>query len=229
MRQLKMGIAMAATALMLAVVATSATAGEFIAPTDTSTRSSSGTAGEQRFQAGPFTITCAATTGRGMAETELLNDNVKFNHCQSSAQVGGETLDSKATVKGRVNFLYTASGHVALSRITIQVEAPRCEILLGQPEEVGGAGNGKASISGLATFTNVSDASHDLRLFPTGFQHKLSIETEAEAIDLAYQGACAGFAPSTEGSYSGTVTDEAVHGDLEGNGEGTGWNRVKNT
>jgi hypothetical protein len=229
MRRIWPKIAMTAAVLALAAPATDAVAGEFVVAPEGPTRSASGTAGEQQFHLGPFTIACAATSGRGSRpESETLLDSVRFRHCDSTADLGGEPLHSKAVIQQPVTFAYMASGHVAISRIAIKVQAPRCTILVGHPESLGtGAGAGKAAIVGLATFTNVSDDSHNLRQFPTGFQHKLSIESEAEGIEVAYEGACQGFAPSLEGTYSGTVTDEAVRGNLEGNGE-SGWNRVVN-
>jgi hypothetical protein len=231
MRPIGLKVALAACALALAAPATDAVANEFVIAAEAPTRSSSGTAGEQQFHLGSFTIACAATSGRGSSpEQETLVDSVRFRHCQSTADLGGEPLHSKAVVAHPVDFAYTASGHVGIGRFAIQVQAPRCTILVGRPEPIGGggAGAGKAAIVGLAAFTNVSDASRNLRLFPTGFQHKLSIQSDANSIEVAYEGACKDFAPSTEGTYSGIVTDEAVRGDLEGNGEGNGWNRVVN-
>jgi hypothetical protein len=220
-------IAVAGAALAFGACPASALADEFIAAPEAPLKVVSGTAGEQRFQLGPFTISCAAAKGSGaVTGPQTISADVRFSHCEDSTQLGGETLSSPVSFVGRLGFVWTASGLTAIQRFSIKVKAPRCVIVAGHPESPGGAGVGKISVVAGSSYAEELDSSRNLRLFPTGFQHKLAIETRAEQIEVNYEGACADFATSEEGTYSGTFIGEAVRGDLEGSGEG--WNRVKN-
>ncbi len=222
--------ALAALALMLAGGASDALAAEFITTPEASLQVTSGTAGAQRFRLGPFTIGCAAAKGSGVvASSQVMSADVKFSHCQDSVQVGGETLSSPAKFDGPVGFLWSASGLTALGRFSVTVKNPRCTIVAGRPD--GGQGGGGLGVPIVASsgFANQLDAARNLRLFPTGFQHEVAIETETETVEVGYQGACSGFASSEEGAYSGDFTASVVRGNLEGQGEeGSGWNRLKN-
>lgn len=241
MLQRSLGIAMTVAVLALTVTGASALAAEFIAAPKASTMLTSGTAGNQEFQLGPFTITCASAKGRGsVVNPRVLSNDVKFSRCQSAAQLGTETLRSTAAVKQPVGFVFTAAGLTAFAPLVVTVKNPKCEIVVGDPAA---NGSGKIPNLGGVSYTNMSDATPKLRLFPTGFQRKLAVEPVVRGVDVRFEAACAGLAESDQGSYSGTFTDEAVRGNLEGGGEewnhvenkeeveaeGGGWNHVENT
>jgi len=227
MRHLNRLVALAVAAVALGTGATSALAAEFVAAPGAATRSTSGTAGELTFHFGPFLVTCAAAKGRGsVVSPDVLGEEVKFEHCEDAVEIGTQTLRSPAVFKGPVGITHGASGLAAMSVFKVAIKAPKCTIVAGLLQ---GGVIGLPQIVGTSYYANESYASRKLRLFPTGFQQELSVETEANGFYVGYEGACSGFESSDEGSYFGIFTVEAVHGNLEGDGsEEEGWNRVHN-
>ena len=205
-----------------------ALAAEFVAAPQAPTRSTSGTAGELTFHFGPFLVTCAAAKGRGwVANPDVLSEEVKFEHCEDAVEIGTQTLRSPAVFKEPVGMDHGVDGLTGIGSFKVAIKAPKCTIVAGLPVA---PSTGRTPIVGGSFYTDESYATRDLRLFPTGFQQELSVETDASGFYVAYEGACSGFEASDEGSYSGVLTVEAVHGNLEGTGdEEEGWNRLKNT
>jgi hypothetical protein len=229
MRQLQLAVAVVAAALAFGASATSAVAGEFVVSKEGPLRVVSGTAGEQQFEVGPFTVECTAAKGSGVASTVTISAEVKFSHCQDSVQIGGQPLVSKAAIKGHVGFVWGTLGSVEIKGLSITVADPRCTIVMGELEGLDtGGGGARFTAFGAAAYSNLSEPARNLRLFPSGYQKEMSLTSEATGVEVHYEGGCAGLPASEEGVYTGTFVAEIAGGDLEGKGEGSGWNKIEN-
>jgi hypothetical protein len=235
MRRLRLAAATAAILCGLLALAGSALANEFVVAPEASTRGGSGTEHEQEFNFGPFQIQCSAARSKGSASSTTLLAAIRFSKCSTIDHFGEETLPLKTHFNGPVGLIYSDTGFVGLaSSTTITIGSIRCTIALGKESggsSSGGAGAGKVEVDlGGASFSNVAVPTRKLRQFPAGVEHGLTIDNEIEEIPFEYGGSCAGFGGGEEtGSYSGTLWDEGVGGNLEFvGGSGEEWNRIKN-
>lgn len=235
MRRLRLAAATAAILCGLLAVAGSALANEFVVAPEASTRGGSGTEHEQEFNFGPFQIQCSAARSKGSASSTMLLVATRFSKCSTIDHFGAQTLPLKTHFKGPLGLLYSDTGFVGLaSAPAITIGAIKCTIVPGEESSgssSGGAGAGKIEVDlGGASFSNVTAPTRKLKQFPSGVQHGLTIDNEIEEIPFEYSGSCAGFGGGEEtGSYSGTLWDEGVGGNLEFvGGSGEEWNRIKN-
>jgi hypothetical protein len=229
MRQVRFVIALAVVVGALAMTASAALANGFVVQrsgqpyTQLETKGGSGTAGEQQFSFGAITVRCDAAKSTGIATPEKVLDSVKFEKCAAEASIGGEEVALKAIFKGPVELGYTSEeGADLASGFAIQLKAIKCTIDVEPGEDLE-----------YAYLENEVVSSGKLKSFPSGLQHKLRFENELGGIAFHSEGQCEAFANGDDGTYSGTLWDEVVGGDLAYSSsvapiEG-GWNRVKNT
>jgi hypothetical protein len=238
MRNLKLTIALAAAAAcVLGCIASSALAGEFaVSHEGAATRGTSGTAGAQEFEIGPFDVVCSAVRSTGTATWQVLYNSLKLSHCEGSALLGGEPISLKASVKGRVEVAYAATedgGPISAlpSSFTIALKTIKCTIdVAGGGSANSGVGAGKASV-GSASVENLQVPTDKLKTFPTGLQSELFVDAEITNFAASFAGGCGGLQPIDDGSYSGGLWVSVPAGNLRYNpsdGSEEGWNRVKN-
>jgi hypothetical protein len=237
MRNLKLTIALAAVACGLGCIASSAFAGEFAPSSEgAATKGTSGSAGAQEFNIGPFHVSCSAVRSTGTATWQVLSDSLKLSHCEGSTLLGGEPIPLKASIKGRVDVAYAATEQGAPvsalpSSFTIALKTIKCSIdVVGGGSPSSGLGAGKASV-GSASIENLQVPTAKLKTFPTGLQSELFIEAEIDDVAARFAGGCGGLQPIDDGTYSGGLWVSIPAGNLRYNtsdGSEEGWNRVKN-
>jgi hypothetical protein len=228
MRQVRFVIALAVVVGALAMTASAALGNGFVVQrggqpyTQLETKGGSGTAGEQQFSFGAISVRCDAAKSTGIATPETVLDSVKFEKCTAAASFGAQKVALKAVFKGPVELGYTSDEDASLvSGFAIELKAIKCTIDVEPGEDLE-----------YVYPENEVVSSGKLKSFPSGLQHKLRFENELGGIVFHAEGECEEFAHGGDGTYSGTLWDEAVGGDLAYSSslvpiEG-GWNRVKN-
>jgi hypothetical protein len=234
------GVALGVLALTapLALMATGASAAEFIADRagqasgPFATRGGSGTAGKQEFALAPFRVQCAQAKSTGSVDNEsgALADTLKFSHCTANVALSdGTQLSAPARFSGPLQLGYSArnGGATILAPSTIVIKSLGCTVTMepgtlfdrfgsiGGPKE--GAGGGEPVEP---PFGALLTPTLNLHKFPTGEQEKLSIGNRQTGIHFAFGGACAAIEPAGPGIYSGQTFEEVVNGNLQYEPEG---------
>jgi hypothetical protein len=191
------------------------------------TRGGSGTAGQQEFSLPPFHVKCDRARATGSIENEdrFFLDTLKFSSCAASVQLtNGSHLSVPARFEAPLQLAYFAptGAAVILAPNTIDIKPLGCTITMeegGLFERLGGTGGATEGAGGghptEPPFTGLLAPTLKLRPFPTGEQHKLTIDNNQLGIHFVFGGACEALEPTALGSYSGTTFDEVVGGNLE--------------
>lgn len=207
----------------LAVTPAAALAGnaEFVATAGSQSgalamKGASGTAGKQELSLPPFTIACTSAKTKGSVEdhaAEML-DGVLPEGCSTAAEFNGQQVSLAVKFGGPLELSYTATngGAELESPVTLQIKAIKCAIEL-EPGWLPNGGQYEYG-EGWEPFVNETDSTTKIRTFPTGFQEKLAIHNDLQQIDAVFSGGCAQLPETYEGSYTGTLSDEVVKGNV---------------
>jgi hypothetical protein len=188
-------------------------------PTIEGTRLFSGSEGGQSFSFGGIGVSCAVARGDGSgtsgAESQL-DTLVKYEGCVTSGTLGSSSLQLKAVVKQPVEVVYSAGSFAELRQpFTIDIPAVKCTIdvspLTLEEEEQREA----EGLTNHAVYTNERVSTSKTKIFPSGFQTKIRIQTTLYA-HYQLAGSCASGTPNTQGTgeYSGFLWDESKQADM---------------
>ena len=213
MRHVKLGLGFASAVCALAIAAAPALAHEFTASKTGKTRGKSTT--EQNFKFGPFKITCEKATAKGAVAagtTSTLATTVKYGSCTTEVKFGTKPAHVPTHFLTPLAVAYHANGFVETGSETEEVEGEavlaggeaevkvytgvipgeheqsRCTILWPEqtlPLKAAKKPEGEYSA---ATYSNVLTENGNLKKFPDGFQHSITIANAFKGIKFEFEG-----------------------------------------
>jgi len=198
-------------------------------------RGASGSFGDQELSLPPFSVFCAAAraTGEpGPGYTQLHND-IKLSRCATAVRIGEQSVTVPAKVKSVIDLFYKGDGDSSLvNPVVVVIPALKCTITIAEGAQLqnaySGSLTGKGAGKATLPYENITVPARDLRDFPTGFQHRLQIENDQVGLLYSFAGGCANLQPASQGSYSGSMVEEAIHGNFEFV-PGSEWNQIENS
>jgi hypothetical protein len=242
MRSVKMTFGLAAAVCALCVAAVPAMAHEFSFNIANKTISEAtpakirgGSEETQEFRLGAFTFTCEKTVVRGKAtapEQDTLYNEVKFSKCITYLlpEKSHEKLPFTVRFKGPFDLRYHANGFaesggesesevdlVNPGPVVATVVGTKC--LINYPPQTIPVKAEKKPLEeySVAVFSPTEVASTKIKLFPSGFQHKLVITNVfTHLITETEEGKCEEFnkTESKTGYYKGSFTEEVIGGNV---------------
>jgi hypothetical protein len=231
MRHVKLGLGFASAVCALAIAATPALAHEFTASKTGKTHGKSTT--EQNFKFGPFRITCEKASAKGAVaagSTSTLTTSVKFAGCTDEVKFGTRPAHVPTHFLTPLAIAYHANGFVETGSETEEVEGEA--VLAGGEAEIkvytgvipGEHEQSRCTIHwpeqtlplkavrkpegeySAATYSNEQTPNGNLKRFPDGFQHSITISNEFKGIKYEFEGEPCEEWGKEEGSEGGAGT-----------------------
>jgi hypothetical protein len=231
MRHVKLGFGFASVVCALAIAAAPALAHEFTASKTGKIHGKSTT--EQSFKFGPFKITCEKATAKGAVAagtTSTLATTVRFGQCTDEVKFGTKPAHVPAHFLTPLVIAYHANGFVETGSETEEIEGEailsggeaelkvytgvlpgeheqsRCTILWPEQTLPLRAVKKPEGEYSAATYSNVLTPNGNLKKFPDGFEHSITIANALKGIKYEFEGEPCEEWGKEEGSEGGAGT-----------------------